>query len=247
MRHTLRLALLYARALTLELVRLPAFAVPTIGFPSLFFLFFAVPGFGSDRPALATAMYAGFAVLGVAFFQFGVGIAVDRATPWERYLRTLPLAPSTRFAGRILSALAFASGAAAAVVVVALATVAPSLPAGSWATLAVVLLAGSVPFALLGIALGYLASPRGALPIANVAYLGLSYGGGLWTGPAALPDTLEHISVALPTRAYADLLAAVSLEGDAPARAWGVLLGYTLAAAWVAAWAYRRDEGQRYR
>ena len=243
----MRLALLHARAATLELVRLPAFAVPTIGFPSLFFLFFAVPGFGNDRPALATAMYAGFAVLGVAFFQFGVGIAVDRATPWERYLRTLPLAPSTRFAGRVLSALAFGSAAAAAVVVVALVTVAPSLPAGSWAKLTVVLLSGSVPFALLGIALGYLASPRGALPIANVAYLGLSYGGGLWTGPAALPEGVERVSVALPTRAYADVLAAVSLDGEQPARAWIVLLAYSLAAGWLAVWAYRRDEGQRYR
>ena len=243
----MRLALLHARIATLELVRVPAFAVPTIGFPSLFFLFFAVPGFGSDEPALATAMYAGFAVLGVAFFQFGVGIAVERATPWERYLRTLPLTPATRFAGRVLSALAFGSAAAAAVVAVALVTVAPRLPALAWAELAAFLLAGSVPFALLGIALGYLASPRGALPIANVAYLGLSYGGGLWTGPAALPDGVERVSVALPTRAYADVLAAVSRGAEAPARAWLVLGAYSLAAGWLATWAYRRDEGQRYR
>lgn len=243
----MRLALLHARAATLELVRLPAFAVPTVGFPSLFFLFFAVPGFGDDHPALATALYAGFAVLGVAFFQFGVGIAVERATPWERYLRTLPLAPSTRFAGRLLSALAFGAAAAAAVVVVALVTVAPRLPAVVWAELAVALLAGSIPFAFLGIALGYLASPRGALPIANVAYLGLSYGGGLWTGPEALPDTVERLSVTLPTRAYADVLAAASLGADTPWRAWLVLGAYSLAAGWAATWAYRRDEGQRYR
>lgn len=243
----MRLALLHARAATLELIRLPAFAVPTIGFPSLFFLFFAVPGFGSDQPALATAMYAGFAVLGVAFFQFGVGIAVDRATPWERYLRTLPLAPSTRFVGRLLSALVFGGAAAAAVVAVALVTVAPRLSPAGWAELALALLAGSIPFALLGISLGYLASPRGALPIANVAYLGLSYGGGLWTGPAALPETVERLSVALPTRAYADVLAAIALRVEAPARAWMVLLAYAFAAGWLAAWAYRRDEGQRYR
>lgn len=243
----MRLAFLHARASTVELLRLPAFAVPTIGFPSLFFLFFAVPGFGGHQPGLATAMYAGFAVLGVAFFQFGVGIAVDRATPWERYLRTLPLAPATRFGGRILSALAFASVAAAAVVVVALATVSPELSGLSWARLSVALLAGSVPFALLGIALGYLASPRGALPIANVVYLGLSYAGGLWTGPDGLPQTVERFSVALPTRAYADVLAGPSLGIDVPARAWLVLTAYALAAGWLAAWAYRRDEGQRYR
>lgn len=243
----MKLALLHARAATVELIRLPAFAVPTIGFPSLFFLFFAVPGFGAEQPALATSLYAGFAVLGVAFFQFGVGIAVERATPWERYLRTLPLTPATRFGSRLLSALAFGSLAAAAVVGVALATISPELSGVAWLRLSLTLLAGSIPFALLGIALGYLASPRGALPIANVAYLGLSYAGGLWTGPDQLPHAVQSVSVALPTRAYADLLAGASLNAGLSARACVVLAGYTLAAAWLAVQAYRRDEGQRYR
>jgi ABC-2 type transport system permease protein len=53
--------------------------------------------------------------------------------------------------------------------------------------------------------------------------------------------------VALPTRAYADVLAAVSRGAEAPARAWLVLGAYSLAAGWLATWAYRRDEGQRYR
>lgn len=243
----MRLALVHARASTVELLRLPAFAVPTIGFPSLFFLFFAVPGFAANEPELATALYAGFAVLGVAFFQFGVGIAVDRASPWERYLRTLPLAPRTRFAGRVLSALAFGAAAAAAVIAVALLAVSPELSGVAWLALAVVLFAGVVPFALLGIALGYLASPRGALPIANVVYLALSYAGGLWTGPEDLPGAVDGISPFLPTRAFADLLAGTTRGPEVPTSAWIVLATYTIAAGWLAAWAYRRDEGQRFR
>lgn len=243
----MRLALLHARVSTLELLRLPAFAVPTIGFPSLFFLFFAVPGLGREEPELATALYAGFAALGVAFFQFGVGIAVDRASPWERFLRTLPAGPGPRFGGRLLSAAAFGGVASGCVVLVALLTISPQLPASSWLLLAATLLAGTIPFALLGIALGYLASPRGALPIANVLYLALSYGGGLWTGPSRLPERIEALSPLLPTRALADVLAAAALGTSAPARAWLVLGASALAAAGLAAWAYRRDEGERYR
>jgi ABC-2 type transport system permease protein len=223
----MRLALLHARTGTLELLRLPAFSVPTVGFPALFFLFFAVPGFAADQPELATALFAGFAVLGVAFFQFGVGIAAERASPWERYLRTLPLAPATRFA--------------------ALLTVSPELSAVAWLELAVALLAGSVPFALLGIALGYLASPRAALPIANVVYLALAYAGGLWTGPENLPHAVERVSPLMPTRAYADALASAALGLHGPLRAWITLGLYTAGAAWLAGWAYRRDEGQRFR
>lgn len=243
----MRLALHHARASTLELLRLPAFAVPTVGFPSLFFLFFAVPGFGGEEPELATALYAGFAVLGVAFFQFGVGIAVDRASPWERYVRTLPAGPGPRFGGRLLSAAAFGALSAGCVVLVGLATISPRLPASGWLTLAVTLLAGSVPFALLGIALGYLASPRGALPIANVVYLALSYAGGLWTGPESLPAQVERLSPVLPTRALADALASAALGTGAPPRAWLVLGATAAAAAALAGWAYRRDEGERYR
>lgn len=243
----MRLALLHARAGTLELLRLPAFSIPTVGFPSLFFLFFAVPGFAADEPELGTALFAGFAVLGVAFFQFGVGIAAERASPWERYVRTLPLAPTTRFAGRLLSALAFGAASAAVVVAVAVATVSPELSAAAWLRLALALLGGSIPFALLGIALGYLATPRAALPIANVVYLALSYTGGLWTGPENLPDAAADISPLTPTRAYADTLASAALEVPLPTRAWVVLAVYTAGAAWLAAWAYRRDEGQRFR
>lgn len=243
----MRLALLHARWGAVELLRQPAFAVPTIGFPSLFFLFFAVPGLGADEPELATALFAGFAVLGVAFFQFGVGIASDRASPWERYLRTLPLGPAPRFAGRTLAAVAFAAASAAAVVAVSLATVSPQLSPASWLELAVALIAGAVPFALIGIGLGYLATPKSALPIANVAYLGLSFAGGLWTAPENLPRTVERISVVLPTRAYADVLSSAALGLPVEPRAWVVLGLSTVAAGWLAAWAYRRDEGQHYR
>lgn len=242
----MRLALLHARWGTVELLRQPAFAVPTIGFPSLFFLFFAVPGFGAGEPELATALFAGFAVLGVAFFQFGVGIASDRASPWERYLRTLAVGPAPRFAGRVLAALVFAGASAAVVIAVSIGTVSPQLSVASWVELSAALLAGALPFALIGIALGYLVTPRSALPLANVVYLGLSFAGGLWTAPANLPAAAEGVSVFLPTRAYADLLASAALELPVPIRAWVVLALSTIAGGLLAVWAYRRDEGQQY-
>jgi len=69
-----KLVLLHARASTLELLRYPAFSVPTLAFPALFFLLFVSPRTEAD-PTLLLASFAGFAVLAVAFFQFGVGIA----------------------------------------------------------------------------------------------------------------------------------------------------------------------------
>lgn len=240
-----RLVVAHLRAQALELGRYPSFIVPTLCFPALFFLFFVTPR-AHDRPNVFLASYMGFAVLGIAFFQFGVGIAGDRVAPWESYLRLLPVRPSTRFLARVLSALLFSVAAAAVVAAVAVLTTDASLPPARWAALVVAVLAGSIPFALLGIALGYWATPRGALPLANILYLSLSYLGGLWTGPGTLPHAVEHVSSYLPTRQYGEVLWNAVAGTFEPAR-WLVLAAYGVVFAAAAVQGYRRDEGQRFR
>lgn len=241
----MRLVLLHARAATLELFRYPAFSVPTLGFPALFFLLFVAPRSDAD-PDLLLASFAGFAVLAVAFFQFGVGIAAERESPWERFVRTLPLRPRVRFAARVLSASLFGLGSAALVVAAALATTDASLTAARWAALAAALALGSIPFALFGIALGYWASPRSALPVANILYLVLSFIGALWTTPQHLPPSLDRLSPLVPTRQFGNVLwGAVQGRLWRPGD-WALLLAWTGVFGTLAAWGYRRDEGKRY-
>ena len=241
----MRLVLLHARAATLELLRYPAFSVPTLAFPALFFLLFVAPRSDAD-PNLLLASFAGFAVLAVAFFQFGVGIASERESPWERFVRTLPLRARVRFAARVLSAAVFGLGSAALVVAAALATTDAGLTAARWGGLAVALALGGIPFALLGIALGYWASPRSALPVANILYLVLSFTGALWTTPAHLPRSLAGLSPFVPTRQFGDVLWGAAQGRLWQPRAWLLLLAWTVVFGALAAWGYRRDEGRRY-
>jgi ABC-2 type transport system permease protein len=242
----MRLTLLHARTSVRELLRYPAYVVPTLVFPAVFFVFFVVPGAGRFA-TVKMAAFAGFATIGVAFFQFGVGIATERISPWEVYLRTLPVGTGARLAARLLSAAVFAAAAAGVLVAVALATTDAALSGRRWLDLAVVLLLGTVPFALLGIALGYWAPARGALPIANLLYLGLSYAGGLWIRPSSLPETVERISPFLPTRALADELTAVVYGDPWQRRRWLYLTAFAVVFAALAALGYRRDEGKRFR
>src|SRR5262249_38321711 len=88
--HPMRLVFAHARAMTVELFRYPAFSVPTLGFPALFFLLF-VSSWHDRNATVLLASFAGFALLTVALFQFGVGVAAERETPWEQFLRTLPV------------------------------------------------------------------------------------------------------------------------------------------------------------
>ena len=242
----MRLVLAHARAMTIELARYPAYVVPTLALPTVFFLFFAAP-VGAAGASVRMATFAGFAAIGVAFFQFGVGIATERSSPWEAFLRTLPIGPGMRLASRLISAGLFAAAAAGLLLGVASATTPASLSPVRWLGLGAALLAGTVPFALLGIALGYWVPARGALPVANLLYLGLSYAGGLWMRPNRLPETVAGISHFLPTRALTDALIAAVAGAGIDWGAWGALGGFACLFAALAAWGYRRDEGRRYR
>lgn len=241
----MRLAAVHARAELRQLARYPTFLVPTLVLPVAFFALVGLQQHGTD-PAVLMAAFAAYAVLGVAFFQFGVGIALEREEPWEAYLRTLPVPVAARFAGRLASALVFAAAATVPVVALAVATRPVSLAAGAWVRFGLVLLAGSVPLGLLGIALGYWVPAKGALPVANLLYLGFAYAGGLWTGPRALPAPVEAVAPWLPTRQWGDAVWQ-ALRGGWGGAHWLPLLGFAALFAALAAWGYRRDEGRRFR
>lgn len=242
----MKLLVVHTRMVTLEFLRYPSFVVPTLLFPALFFAFFAIPRADEETADFMLASFVAFAFLGVAFFQFGVGISAERLSPWELFVRTLSVSPWQRVAGRVLSALGFASASAFVVAALALATTPVSLNMPQGMALAAALLVGSIPFALLGFAIGYLASPKAALPIANLLFLSLAYLGAMWTGPGSLPDGIRALSLALPTRQWMEILWA-PLRETVPLLAVLGLLVWGTVFALVATWAYRRDDGQRFR
>jgi ABC-2 type transport system permease protein len=243
----MKLIWMHLKANVIELMRVPMFTVPTLAFPALLFLFFGVTNAHTVESAnYFMASYAVFAMLGIALFQFGVNIANDRTSPWEDYLHILPVAPSIRFIARVLSSLAFAVPAIGLVVALALLFTPVHLTLVAWLTFAVTLLMGSIPMTLLGIAIGYWASPKAALPVANICYLVLAFAGGLWMPPAFLPGIVATFSPYLPVRQYADLTWSIVLGQPWQITSCLGLLAYTLIFGILAVWGYRRDEGQQY-
>jgi ABC-2 type transport system permease protein len=214
----------------------------------MLFAFFGMGQASGPRPADALlASYAAFAVLGVVLFQFGVGIAAERDTPWERFVRTLPVGAGTRIAARLVAAVVFAAAAASAVAAVAWLSTPVDLGAVDAARLAAVLLVGGVPFGLLGVAIGYWADPRAALPLANLLYLPLAYLGGLWTLPGHRSTVVERASPWVPTGQWSRLVQAAALGRPLPPGAVVGLLGFGVAFGLFALVGYRRDEARQYR
>jgi ABC-2 type transport system permease protein len=244
--NPITLTLAHARAILLDLVRSPGFIVPTVVFPAMFFVLFGMPNAKTAEIAnYGTLSYMVFGIVGICFYQFGVGIAQDRGRPWERYQRTLPVSAAQRFAARILCAIALAAMAAGLVAIVARAFTPIDLSAAQWAAVAGLALVAGIPFVLFGIALGYAVNARAAVPIATALNLLLAYAGGLWIPPQFLPHAVQSISPYLPTRQFADLLWGV-VDGNGTVNALAGLAIYAAVFAAAASLGYRRDERVRY-
>jgi len=79
------------------------------------------------------------------------------------------------------------------------------LSAGEWVGVIVSMWIGVWPFALLGIALGYVTNDTTSFGVTYGLYMVFSAAGGLWVPPAILPDTMLSIAKTLPTYHAADL------------------------------------------
>lgn len=75
----------------------------------------------------------------------------------------------------------------------------------------------------------------------------LAFAGGLFMPPEVFPAWLDAFSQALPSRAGRDLLVQALTGQPAFALAVPVLAGWAVLFAVLAVWAYRRDEGRRFR
>lgn len=245
------LVLVHARFLLLETLRVPVAVVGTTVFPAVALLFFvaanaAIAGEPTAATA-ATAQLAVFSVLSTCLFTYGVGVAEDRALPWEPYVRTLPVGPGPRLAGRLLTGLAMALLGLAPLVVLAGLLTAATLPPARLLVAVAALVAGAAPFLLGGLAIGYALPVKAALPVANLLLLPLAFGGGLFLPPETFPAWLDRVSVLLPTRGARDLVVAAATDLPADPVAVAALPVWVLLTAALAGWAYRRDEGQRFR
>ncbi|MEW2376847.1 ABC transporter permease [Micromonospora sp. DT178] len=244
----MRLALVHARYQLLETVRIPVAVVGSAFFPAVAMLFFVVPFAGKDPvgATYATAAMVTFSVMSANIFQYGVGVAEDRDQPWNPYTRTLPAGPAPRFAGRVLAGLALTYLSLVPVVAIGAALTEARISAPAFLLALAIVTVISVPFTLLGLAIGYSMPSKAAIVVAQVVFFPLAFGGGLLSAPDQAPGFVEAVAPFLPTRGAVELMWAA--VGDYPVNPLSmVMLGvWVVLLALLAGWAYRRDEGRRF-
>ncbi|MGH4034620.1 ABC transporter permease [Actinomycetota bacterium Odt1-20B] len=218
-------------------------------YPSILFLIVAgsqdsgsrVDGTGLSVPAFMMVSMASFGALTAVLMGNSERIAKERESGWVRQLRLTSLPGRGYVLAKTASAAVVSLPSIIVVFVVGALVKDVRLDAWQWLALTGAIWAGSLCFAALGVAIGYLASGDAVRPITMIIYFGLSILGGLWMPTTTFPQWLQDISSWLPTHAYAALGRAIEL-GDAPhAKDVVLLVAYFLLFAGGAAWLYRKD------
>lgn len=252
-RDLARIYLLEARYEFLKNIRLPVFALSTLLFPVMFYLFFGLTFAQGDFGPIAASLYyaisyGAFGVIGASLFGFGVGIATERGQGWMRLKRASPMPPLAYFVAKIAMSMLF--GLIIVLTLLLLAVVfggaRPDLPLVLRAI--GVLVAGALPFGALGLALGYLVGPNSAPAILNLIYMPMAFIGGLWIPVQALPELLQRVAQGLPTYHFAQLAFGVFGASEPGSDLWHLLylLVFTVVFVALAVVFYFRDEGATF-
>lgn len=226
-----------------NIVREPTALFFSILMPVGFFTLF-VSMFG-DQPAgeipAGTRMIASFGtfgVLAVTLMNPGIGVAQDREIGWLRAKLVSAVPVPVTLAGKVIAALPYAVGVLLAMTVAAWLTGTLQISPVDLVRVYGVLLVGSLPFALLGMAVGFQAGPNASAAILNAILMPAAVVSGLWMPLEILPDFFETIAHFLPTYHLAQL-AVSQLDGAAVAGHALVLAGMTAVMAAGAALSYR--------
>jgi ABC-2 type transport system permease protein len=222
------------------------FMVFLVAMPALLYLLLA--GFdnsgrvdGLPAPVAFMVAMMCYAAIGSACYAIGPPLAAERARGWIRQLQIMPLAGTSWLAVKLIQGALLILPGIAAVAAAAAITHSPDLTAARWAALAAVLLAGSLPFTVLGLVIGQALDGQAANSATLFTVLGLSFAGGLLIPDAQLPSALRHAAIVLPSRQLADLARAAAAGHNPTPVAIGLLAAWTLAAASGALVLRRRD------
>jgi ABC-2 type transport system permease protein len=218
-------------------------------YPSVLFLIIAgnadsttkVPGSGLTLPTYMMVSMASFGALTAVLMGNSERIAKEREGGWVRQLRLTTLPGRGYVLAKTASAAVVSLPSIVIVFAVAAAVKDVRLDAWQWLALTGAIWAGSLVFAALGVALGYLASGDAVRPITMITYFGLSMLGGLWMPTTTFPDWLQNIAKWLPTHAYAALGQAIEQSRAPHVQDLAVLVVSFVLFAGGAAWLYRKD------
>ena len=211
--HLLGIYYYETRAEFLKAMRMPAFAIPSLLFPLMFYIFFGLifnqSAMNGQMPSYLMATYGVFGVIGPALFSFGVGVSIEKDQGWLAMKQCSPMPISAYFIARILSAMVFGVLIILGLFLLGAIFGDVAMHTWQWLLTMTVLLAGMLPFCALGLWLGLLAKSQAAPAIVNLIYLPMAFLSGLWLPIQLFPEIMQNTAWMFPAFHLAQLTLAI--------------------------------------
>jgi ABC-2 type transport system permease protein len=235
-----------------ELVRLLRswkFLAVTLGFPVTFYMLFlddrnpakVVDGAVPWRVYLMVSMCT-FGALVAGLNAGGTRLSSERATGWARQLRVTPLPAWSYVATKVTASMLVVLPVIVLVEVVGVTFGGVQLGIATWFELTALMWVTSLPFAVLGVFVGFMVRPETAYPVVTVLMFVLGYFGGLFTPVNHMPHALQTAAQVLPSFHDASLGLAFLDGRNLTAEHWLVLVGWAMFLSLIMVWKHNRQE-----
>jgi len=234
----------YARFELLRALRNVRFFVFSLVFPLILFLLVAGPNKNQTLAGVPFPVYymTGMVAWGTmaAVIATGGRISGERSVSWNRQLRVTPLTARDYLAAKIATGYMMAAISMVTLYAVGIG-LGVTLPAARWVGMTLFILIGLIPFAVLGIFLGHVLTPESIGPALGGITALFALLGGAW-GPIATNGGFLHALVQLLPSYWLVQAGHIAVNGGPwPAKAWAVLIVWTVGFTGLAARAWRRD------
>ena len=252
--HTLSIYLKEAKYEFLKYLRLRVYTISVLSFPIMFYVLFGLvlnakqSIAGTRVPVYLIPSYGTFGVIAASLFATAAGLAADRGLGWLQVKRASPMPPFAYFTAKLFTSLVFSTIVVLALFALGIAFGGVRMEIAQFVKLLGTLVAGSIPFSAMGLALGYFTGPNSAPPTINLIYLPMSFCSGLWVPFMFLPKVVQKIALVLPPYHLSQLALGVVGSGthESAIGHWEILAAFTMICLGVARIGFQRDQEKMY-
>jgi ABC-2 type transport system permease protein len=234
----------------LKSLRTPAFAVPTLFFPIMFYMLFGIflgSMRGNGGQAVYTlASYGVFGAMGPGLFGFGVSLAIEREAGLLLLKQALPQPPGAYLLARAVMAMVFVATISLLLMLVAVVVGHVPLTFSQGIRLFAIDVLGALPFCAIGMWIGSMVSGQASPAIVNIIFLPMAFLSGSLMPLNFMPKFIIDIAPVWPAYHLAQLAL-----GTVGAESHGSVMGHVAVLAGVALvfflLAVRRMHGNGFR
>ena len=241
----------FVRFEIVRLLRSWKFLAITIGFPVVFYLLFlgqrsagtVIAGTVSWRIYLMISMCS-FGALVAGLNAGGSRLAGERATGWARQLRVTPMPAWSYLAAKVTASLVVVLPVLILVEATGALFGGVRIGVSAWLAITALSWLTAVPFAVLGVFVGFMVTAETAYPVVTALMFLLGYFGGLFNPVSEMPHALQDVARALPTFHQSALSLDLLSNQSLAATSWLILGGYTLVLGAALVWRHRVEEAK---